>query len=61
MNYAGFLQLVSEMRVAQNVYFKIRTNGALIAAKELEKKVDKVLSEPIEEFKFPQDYETKRG
>ncbi len=35
-----FPELVRRMRTEQKKYFKTRTKGALIAAKELEKKVD---------------------
>ena len=40
-----FLRLVSKMRNAQKDYFKHRTNGRLVTAKELEQKVDKELNE----------------
>ncbi len=36
----NFPALVKEMRQAQNTYFATRKKGALIRAKELEKKVD---------------------
>ena len=49
------------MRDEQKSYFKTGAKGALIAAKELERQVDNVISEPIVEFQFPEDYETKRG
>ena len=38
-----FVSIVKEMREAQKAYFKVRTKGALIHAKELERKVDKFL------------------
>ena len=42
-----FIKLVAEMRETQKHYFKIRTKGALVAAKELEKKVDDKLNENV--------------
>jgi len=43
MKYADFKKLVAAMRDTQNVYFKTRNQRALIAAKELERKVDNEL------------------
>ena len=40
MNLFELVQLVSQMRDQQKVYFKTRSLPALIASKELEKKVD---------------------
>ncbi len=39
-----FLPLVARMRAAQKYYFEKRTQGSLIAAKELEYKVDRALA-----------------
>ena len=38
--YHLFLSLVFKMRQAQKNYFKLRTQSALIASKQLEKEVD---------------------
>jgi hypothetical protein len=38
--YHEFLHLVFEMRKGQKNYFKLRTQSALIASKQLEKEVD---------------------
>jgi len=43
MKAQAFLELVGEMRAAQSKYFKERTHSNLIAAKELEKRVDAVV------------------
>lgn len=43
-----FEQTVFEMRQAQRVYFRHRTREALIASKELEKKVDALLKQAEE-------------
>lgn len=43
MKAQAFLELVGEMRAAQNKYFGQRTHSNLIAAKELEKRVDAVV------------------
>ena len=38
-----FKQLVAEMRRNQKQYFATRAKGALIASKELEAKIDRIL------------------
>lgn len=43
MKAQAFLDLVGEMRAAQSKYFKERTQSNLIAAKDLEKRVDVVV------------------
>jgi len=43
MKAQAFLELVGEMRAAQSKYFKERTQSNLIAAKDLEKRVDVVV------------------
>lgn len=40
MNYPDFLKLVKQMREEQKKYFATRSQGALFAAKDLERKVD---------------------
>lgn len=40
MNYPDFMKLVKQMRDEQKRYFSTRSQGALFAAKDLEKKVD---------------------
>lgn len=44
-----FVELVAKMRVAQKEYFKHRTNGRLVTAKELEAKVDKAIKDLLTE------------
>jgi len=45
MEFKNFIALVKKMRSEQCVYFATRTQGSLIAAKELEKKVDEVIKD----------------
>ena len=46
-DFLTFLVLVKEMRQAQNDYYKERTQSRLIAAKELEKKVDQIIAQKL--------------
>lgn len=45
MNYPDFIKLVKKMRDEQKRYFTTRTQGALFAAKDLEKHVDVQIQE----------------
>ena len=45
MSTDEFTELVREMRYAQQQYFKDRTQSALTRAKDLERKVDKHLTQ----------------
>ena len=45
MNYQDFKALVKEMRQAQKKYFRTRDKNVLAKSKELEAKVDEVLSD----------------
>jgi hypothetical protein len=47
MNVSEFTSAVRDMRAAQNKYFKNRTQANLIAAKSLERAVDKALIDGI--------------
>lgn len=45
MNYPDFMKLVKQMREEQKRYFATCSQGALFAAKDLEKKVDNQIDE----------------
>ena len=47
VEFLAFLVLVKELRQAQRDYFKERTQSRLIAAKELEKKVDQFIAQNL--------------
>jgi len=49
MNTQELVELVAKMRAAQKEYFKHRTNGRLVTAKELEEKVDKAIKDLLTE------------
>jgi hypothetical protein len=51
MTSSQFIELVREMRYAQQQYFKDRTQSALTRAKDLERKVDKHLAAQQTNFK----------
>ena len=44
MTQAEFQQLVRDMRAAQKLYYRVKTESALQAARVLEAKVDKELA-----------------
>ena len=43
MNGTDFFELTKKMRAAQRAYFKSRLHGDLMAAKQLERELDKVI------------------
>lgn len=47
-NLRGIVSLVSQMREAQQLYFKTKSQGMLIRAKTLEKQVDALLKDLVE-------------
>lgn len=48
MNIQDFIKLVREMRRAQLDYYRDRTYGKLVAAKDLERQVDSALRASVE-------------
>jgi hypothetical protein len=48
MNAQDFIQLVTNMRLAQKSYFKQRTRSNMLASMEIEKQVDQALAAGID-------------